>query len=719
MKLPNSFSGLLLIYGLFTCTLALADSPPNMPLPACEVVDGIQQGACPKTNDSVSGQASGQFSTGASAAIKTVPTDGICVSHNGYPPYPWSPSPCYSAVHPPKVLGCAVIDLLDGEEFKEMSCHDALYKDRQQAPNQLFTFEGDDGSACGDYGNFQVYVYGGPANVPGARWSEFGPAELNCNISFVGSKPDGLYGPTWVKMQVGIDLAQNGDERRGYGRTAEFYVPIDGDMREGVIDLEVLASHIVDGIDDNITVTFTATISNKGTKQADNAQVTFSLPPELHFQSVSDDRCKQTGSAPFNGGGVICEGMYIAGRGNALGNDVLFIDVTTRVLNAADLKDEVTIEVTTTDDTDLSNNSDSTVARIELKGGSVADTRQAMQALAPYFNYETTDDLLNQQCNVYMDDIFNRLEMIRAEYPQAFANLSYGRVTSGDYYWAPFENSLTRAGHVGVVVYAKGTDYHKTGVVIHGTPTWSPVDLDLQSQVGIFGIGEHVNSADFAANFVQQGTQGHGMYYRTPVGNFPGSPTPETPIGCGFEGLFQHNRDEFEGNLPSGCMTKTQQSCPLLPDGVIVRTQSPVDLVISNSAAKKVETLEGKVLLQELDGGIHSFATPHEDGTYGWLMVLPKDNYDIQLKGTGEGSYTLTTVTYDTQGEPTISEYEGSTSAGQTQDYQVVLPEPPPTVDTNNGNSSSGGTTTLATVLLLLTMLMLRLKSVRFRNTRA
>lgn len=666
---------------------AAATAPPDLPLPACT----DSGGACPATSEDVTGQASGKLGAGGTITITTIPTHSVCVSSSGYPPYDWSPSPCYSAVASPAVSGCAVIDIQDGgETFRELPCSQALYRNSQDMPTPLLTMTGPDGAAgCGAAGDFYTYIFGGPANVAGARWSEFGPPELECKVKFNGTRPDGLYGPTWVKMRVGIDQAQNGDVRHGNGRYAEIYVPVDGDLRNDFVDVSVLASSVLEGTDDHQTVTFTATLTNDGEKDAENVEVAFQLPEQLHFQHASDGRCEQAGAHPFVGGRVVCSGLTVAGKGDALGGDVTIIDVVVRITDVTDFEDEVTISAKVPDDLDASDNEGITKVQTNLRSGTMDDTRQAMQALAPYFDYKAGSELLNQQCNVYMDDIFARLNAIRSQAPEVFANLSYGKITSGDYYWAPLENSITRAGHVGVVVYLKGTDYHQTGIVIHGTPTWSPSDRDSQTRLGTMEAGEHTTF-----NVFREGTADHGMYYRTPIDHFPGSPTPELPLGCGFEGLYSNNRDEFEGTVVDSCTVASPKG-PFYPDAVVVTTESPVDILASNAKGQRVETKDGKIFVQELDSGIHSFATPHEDGTYGWTLVLPRDDYDIQLLGTGEGPYKLTLTTFDENGERVDEVSEGTTQPGQMDEYELAGAPPAPTPDPGNGSGSgsSGGAT--------------------------
>ncbi len=223
---------LLLLFSvqLVTAT-ASAQSPPKMPLPTCTFVDGTETGACPQVDFLVSGSASGDFTPGGTIQLSTYPDPPICFAHYGYLGY-WEPVPCFAGVSAPTVNSCGYIDLTDGGKFKETSCKSALYMSDQDIPATLFTVAGINGNPCGGRGNFQTYIYGGPSNVDGAEWHEFGPARQHCQITFNGPRPDGLYGPTWVKITVGADIAVAGDGRSAsqHPRT-ELYVPIDGDVR--------------------------------------------------------------------------------------------------------------------------------------------------------------------------------------------------------------------------------------------------------------------------------------------------------------------------------------------------------------------------------------------------------------------------------------------------------------------------------------------------------
>lgn len=662
---------------------ARAASPPDMPLPPCVEEDGEQTGACPQLSDDVTGEASGAFTAGGAVMITTVPTHDVCVHHNGYPPYPWTPSPCYSGISAPSVAGCAVIDLQDGGRFRELPCSQALYKDPADAPAPMFTATGPDGGTrCSASGNFYTYVYGGPANVEGARWSEFGPAYLECQLRFEGTRPDGLYGPTWVKINVGISQSQDGDERRGYSRTAQFYVPIDGDLREETIDVSLLATSSLEQAGDVLTATLTAALTNHGTKDAEHVKLTFVLPEQMHFMSISEPRCSQPGSGPFVGDGVTCEGLRLAGTGDELGSDVEIIDLVARITNAADLE-EVSIEAEVADDIDPSDNQDSLSLEPTLRAGSTAETREMMRVLDPYFDYEThLEDFSSTACNGFMDEIWNRLEEIRVQHPTIFEDLAYGRITSRP------DDSQSARGHVGVVVYPKGTDYHQTGIVIHGTAGPSRYPYQSETQVGSYPLGMVPPDAGFGTSL--------GLdLLRTPIQSFQGSPNQESPVGCGFEGAHSDNADEFASTPPAGCTGATVQTCPFAPDAVAVATESPVEILVTNSRGQRVETMGGEVSIQELDGGIHSYMFPHEDGSYAWNLILPEDDYDIQLVGTAEGPYRLTLTTFDENGEPVEVVAEGQTQPGQVDEYELAgAPAEAPEVggdDSSGGDGGSGG----------------------------
>jgi len=217
-----------------------AQSNGLSPLPFQEV-NGVETGACLEVSDEVSGTVTGSFGEGATVQVMTDSSAGICAQiGRDISGYTWSPSPCFSSVSSPSVSTCAVVDRFDDNTYKEMSCSDALYLQPPSGLGSLFTVEDDDGNRCGGRGNFGTFTLGGPADVAGATWPEFGPERQSCKITFNGPRPDGLFGPTWVKVTVEAGIAENGgDEPLGCAQALHNTI-----TRNGRSNLYVLRSEI-------------------------------------------------------------------------------------------------------------------------------------------------------------------------------------------------------------------------------------------------------------------------------------------------------------------------------------------------------------------------------------------------------------------------------------------------------------------------------------------
>ncbi len=388
------------------------------------------------------------------------------------------------------------------------------------------------------------------------------------------------------------------------------------------------------------------------------------FPRQLHVTGISDPACSAVPSG-FVGGGFSCN-LSLPGNDDPQGNNVKFIEIEARVVNAADLP-SLTFKAIVPGDVDPTDNENTASTKPTLDNGSLAQTRQAMAALDAYFDYET--DLLGVACNDYRRDIYSRFEQIRLDNPEVFANLSYGPITSGDY----TTEVGSRAGHVGLVVYRRDTDYRETGIVIHGTPSVSPLGAfadSFDTQVGQFPMGDQPLTTRL------RGTSVHGYYYRTPAVQFPGLARPEND-GCGFEGKYVDNANEFSRRTscvpPAGAGNPEPDinifTCPFEPNAAVITTESPVDIRATNSAGQLIETQDGVLVNQELSDGIHSIAIPHSDGTFGWTLVLPADDYEVELMGTGNGPYRLTMSRFDSAGESVDTIVEGTAVPGVVESF--------------------------------------------------
>ena len=684
----------LWLAALYATDVPAATTPPDMPLPECIYVAGKPAGgACPALGLRVSGNAAGRLGAGQTIVVNTVPAIGVCDSWNAYTKI-WTPSGCYAEVGAPTIVSCGVIDLRNENQYREMPCGQALYKDNVGVPN-LFTLRRPAGSedpnsgsiVCGAVPNYHTYVYGGPANKEEAVWRTRGPAALKCGVTFNGPRPDGMIGPTWAKIRVRINYAETPDIANGSPENAEFFVPIDGDLRDVAdVDIAVAGSMVESNWNaGRLFANYKVTLTNAGDLAAEKVEMTTRFPQTLIYQNATGATCDMSrgsgnpdSSGPMNPGGTLtCRWDSIEGHGSAN------IDVLVRISNATDMDAiqraqllesyasepaGVRFEVRADNDVDSANNE--FVAQVELpfRSGSYEQTRSAMETLAPYFNYTT--DKKFKTCNVYKDDIAERLEQIHADHPEVFANLSWGRITSGQYLIAGQDTSWTRAGHVGVVVYTKGTNFRETGIVINGTPSPSP--LPAVSEVG---------PQDTGLGYGVGGWTGlNGYYLRTPANKFPGHVQREGSGNDGFEGRYPNNAAEFmRGSEAYPAPPPAEPvGCPIAPDAMTVNTQSPVELIITNSKGQHIETQDGRIITQELAGGIFSMALPHDDGTFAWTIALPVDDYDVKVKGTRTGTYRLTLTTFDADGKPLDKVTDGSTTPGQVDQFALDAPDLPP-----------------------------------------
>lgn len=469
--------------------------------------------------------------------------------------------------------------------------------------------------------------------------------------------------------------------------------------------------------------TYTATLTNNGQEKAENVQMTARLPKVLMAQSVSNTSCVMpgntlgqpavtTGATPL-GGQVRCQwAERDAGSSTQVRIVLRIVDATDfHSLQAGEslqnfLSDPkgVEFEVTSKSDAEAGNNKKLVNdLAIPFVGGSNDGTRLAMEAIAPYFTYDT--DEYSKTCNFYKLDIYDRLEKIRMLHPEAFANLSYGGITSGDYQ-VPITGGT--AGHVGVVVYVRGTNYRQTGIIIHGTPSPSPLTLYspfYETQIGTNPIESQIGVLGWTAI--------NGLYNRTPAHLFPGKPQQEG--NGGFEGQYADNGAEFtlDGQAAPVVQAPLPMSCPMAPDAVVITTESPVEIIATNRSGQRIRTQDGKLVDQGLATGITSMAFPHADGTFGWTLVLPRDHYDVQLVGTRTGTYKLIMTTFNDQGEPVRVVTEGTTAPGKTETYALAGAPPgstPPAAagggtQATTGSAGGGGATGLLSVLALVSML--------------
>ena len=225
-----------LLLALSICVAAVpahAVPPPDRPLPPCENEDGDKVGACPRQDPEVDGAAVGRISENFALSVYTEPQVPACNSWDKNGTGAWSPTPCYPEVGKIRVLGCAYVDIRGDRFVETTNCRTALYDEARPPSGDLFKVGNGSTGRCGGAGAFTTYFYGGPGNQPDKIWAAVGPNSTHCEVTLLGPRPDGLYGPTWVKMVASIGVVTGPtSSSSGAVKSTEFYVPVDGDLRD-------------------------------------------------------------------------------------------------------------------------------------------------------------------------------------------------------------------------------------------------------------------------------------------------------------------------------------------------------------------------------------------------------------------------------------------------------------------------------------------------------
>ncbi len=219
--------------GWMLLSTAYAAPAPNLPLPPCVDDEGLQTGACPRESPDVAGTAVGRLSFNSSTGAYVEPQIPACNTWDANGTGNWSPSPCYNEVDAIEVVGCAYIPVGSGGFREESSCARVLFAPGTTATGNLFQIGNGPGGTCGGAAAFDVYYYGGPATQPDRIWAALGPNSTKCEVQYLGPRPDGLFGPTWVKLRATIYRMEGSTGYdTGSARTTEFYLPIDGELRD-------------------------------------------------------------------------------------------------------------------------------------------------------------------------------------------------------------------------------------------------------------------------------------------------------------------------------------------------------------------------------------------------------------------------------------------------------------------------------------------------------
>jgi S-layer homology domain len=204
---------------------------PVRALPICETIPDPDVGGCFEKSDFLSVSVSGSLDGSGTTTVTISPTVGACNTWE-IPTDTYSPSPCYSAVDiAGSSFGSFRCVWLEDSTGDLKSCP-SLYRDDPRSLSAVIvrkgTIGGTESASCVASGDFNTYFYGGPANVPGARWSEKAPDALDCELTLDGPTPDNLMGASWLFVKARVRIQESGKDGLGRWESAEGFVNING-----------------------------------------------------------------------------------------------------------------------------------------------------------------------------------------------------------------------------------------------------------------------------------------------------------------------------------------------------------------------------------------------------------------------------------------------------------------------------------------------------------
>lgn len=202
-----------------------AEPAPVAELPPCLNGQGEEVGHCPPDTTYVDATVSGRLQEGATATITQTPKVAAC--HQWPQRANWSPSPCYHRIEF-STFGLSCVYAKNGH-LQTQPCGSFYSEGISRSSTPDITLQRPGGGGCGGAGDFQTYIYGGPANEPDRIWSAVGPTRLDCEVTWNWPTPDELEGPTWLRIRYSMRGGMDVDS--SWSESAYAYIPLDGELR--------------------------------------------------------------------------------------------------------------------------------------------------------------------------------------------------------------------------------------------------------------------------------------------------------------------------------------------------------------------------------------------------------------------------------------------------------------------------------------------------------
>lgn len=186
-------------------------------------------------------------------------------------------------------------------------------------------------------------------------------------------------------------------------------------------------------------------------------------------------------------------------------------------------------------------------------------------------------------------------------------------------------------GHQAVVIYPKGTDWQQTGIVLDPWPNQQPETFTIANWKSRFWFGVAPSSV-YKDQYPLTGASAY--------------PAPRLKISQEHMAVLRrlpeqqrnqylaltnvNDRNAFISNLPPGTT-----------DTTAVAVHSPVQMLITDAQGRRVGWVDQSTWAYEIPG-VDVDCFPESGGQHGMVVLLPQGNYDVQITGTGSGTFGFT-----------------------------------------------------------------------------
>lgn len=203
-------------------------------------------------------------------------------------------------------------------------------------------------------------------------------------------------------------------------------------------------------------------------------------------------------------------------------------------------------------------------------------------------------------CGSYQNYVMDFLDRVRTSNDPNVRSMLNG------YDYGPIQTN--GGGHVAVVVFPSGTDWHDTGTVFDPWPTQKPMAYDIDTW------------------FLTLGLYAYSGYY------------PEPSFGS--ENLYPH----LSGKPPSYPAQSDLDRKLALPVNQILVINSPVTVMVELEDGRQIGVRPNKAGINQAPQDVSFYTLPKENGEYSWFFFLPDEAADVTVYGQNEGTVHIALI---------------------------------------------------------------------------